>query len=186
MNVLLTCSLREQSPTRAFEEQGFTLVTITRAGCLRRFWRIEVAISCKHWLIIAKYSVFIHWNKWNCLHKKKVQLQFGTPTWPLSHCFCTPIEPLWRHTSYTHDRWTQLDQWMNVKMAQVMLFIFEITSHNETPVPEGFLLHSIQIRCTHPGTQHTLPYMGWDLHVEFHMPVKEEICYHFQYLWILV
>ena len=42
----------------------------------------------------------IYWNKRKCLHKKRVQLPqdwFGTPTWPLFHCFGKPIWPPWRH-----------------------------------------------------------------------------------------
>ena len=41
-------------------------------------------------------SMQIYWNKRKGLHKKRVQLPkdwFGTPTWPLFHCFGTPI---WR------------------------------------------------------------------------------------------
>ena len=39
----------------------------------------------------------IYWNKRMRLHKKRVQLPqdpFGTPTWPLFHCFVTPIGTL--------------------------------------------------------------------------------------------
>ena len=42
----------------------------------------------------------IYWNKWEHLHKKRVQLQqdwFGTPPWQPLHCFGTPIWPPWRH-----------------------------------------------------------------------------------------
>ena len=45
-------------------------------------------------------SMQIYWNKRKRLHKKRVQLPqdwFGTPTWPLFHCFGTSIWPSWRH-----------------------------------------------------------------------------------------
>ena len=45
-------------------------------------------------------SMQIYWNKRKRLHKKRLQLPkdwFGTPTWPLFHCFGTPIWLPWRH-----------------------------------------------------------------------------------------
>ena len=45
-------------------------------------------------------SMQIYWNKRKRLHKKRVQLPqdgFGTPSWPLFHCFGTPIWLPWRH-----------------------------------------------------------------------------------------
>ena len=45
-------------------------------------------------------SMQIYWNKRKRLHKKRVQLPkdwFGTPAWPVFHCFGTLIWPLWPH-----------------------------------------------------------------------------------------
>ena len=41
-------------------------------------------------------SIQMYGNKTNCLRKKRVQLAqdlFGTPTWPLFHCFGIPKWP---------------------------------------------------------------------------------------------
>ena len=45
-------------------------------------------------------STLIYWNKRKHLQEKRVELPedfLGTPTWPLFHCFGTPIWPPWRH-----------------------------------------------------------------------------------------
>ena len=55
-------------------------------------------------------SMQIYWNKRKRLHKKRVQFPqdwFGTPTWPLFHCFGTRIWPPWRHVKTLYRQVTQ-------------------------------------------------------------------------------
>ena len=59
-------------------------------------------------------SMQIYWNERKRLHKKRVQLPkdwSGTPTWPLFHCFGTPIWPPWCHvkTLCYRDPWKSDD-----------------------------------------------------------------------------
>ena len=65
----------------------------------------------------------IYWNKWERLHKKRVQLPqdwFGTQKWPPFHCFGTQIWPPWRHVK-THN--TSIFITYIANELEIMLFI---------------------------------------------------------------
>ena len=62
-------------------------------------WR-HVKTLYRAFLLTWPASMQIYWNKRKRLHKKRVQLPkdwFGTPAWPVFHCFGTLIWPPWPH-----------------------------------------------------------------------------------------
>ena len=90
---------------------------------LNPFFCAWIISSHRAFSLTCPGSMQIYWNKGKRLQKKRVQLPqdwFVSPTWPLFHCFETPIWPPWRHLETLHIKyginvlnWSSTKVWKN-------------------------------------------------------------------------